>query len=119
MKILTSKHLMHLSLVLVIALLATACAAPAAPATSPTEAPAAQPAAAGPMDELIAAAQAEGMLTTIALPHDWCNYGEMIETFKTKYGLEVDRRRLQLWPHRGIRGSGAALQGRHLGHDPG
>jgi putative spermidine/putrescine transport system substrate-binding protein len=42
------------------------------------------------MAELIKAAQAEGMLTTIALPHDWCNYGEAIETFKTKYGLEVN-----------------------------
>ena len=42
------------------------------------------------MAELIAAAKAEGMLTTIALPHDWCNYGEVIETFKTKYGLEVN-----------------------------
>lgn len=42
------------------------------------------------MDALIAAAQEEGMLTTIALPHDWCNYGEMIETFKAKYGLEVN-----------------------------
>ena len=31
-----------------------------------------------------------GMLTTIALPHDWCNYGEAIETFKAKYGLEVN-----------------------------
>lgn len=44
----------------------------------------------GGMDALIAAAQAEGMLTTIALPHDWCNYGEVIETFKTKYGIEVN-----------------------------
>lgn len=43
-----------------------------------------------PMAKLIAAAQAEGMLTTIALPHDWCNYGEMIDTFKTKYGLQVN-----------------------------
>jgi putative spermidine/putrescine transport system substrate-binding protein len=42
------------------------------------------------MDELIAAAQAEGMLTTIALPHDWLNYGVMIENFKAKYGLEVN-----------------------------
>jgi putative spermidine/putrescine transport system substrate-binding protein len=24
------------------------------------------------------------------LPHDWCNYGEAIETFKAKYGLEVN-----------------------------
>lgn len=44
----------------------------------------------GGMDALIAAAQAEGMVTTIALPHDWCNYGEVIETFKAKYGIEVN-----------------------------
>ena len=42
------------------------------------------------MDQLIADAQAEGTLTTIALPHDWCNYGEMIETFKSKYSMEVN-----------------------------
>ncbi len=42
------------------------------------------------MDELVKAAQAEGMLTTIALPHDWCNYGEAIETFKKKYNIEVN-----------------------------
>ena len=40
--------------------------------------------------ELIDAAKAEGMLTTIALPHDWCNYGEMIQSFKDKYGIEVN-----------------------------
>ena len=43
-----------------------------------------------PLDDLIAAAKTEGQLTTIALPHDWANYGEMIETFKTKYGLTVN-----------------------------
>lgn len=42
------------------------------------------------MDALIAAAKEEGMLTTIALPHDWLNYGIMIEQFKAKYGLEVN-----------------------------
>jgi putative spermidine/putrescine transport system substrate-binding protein len=47
-------------------------------------------AAAGGMEELIAAAQAEGTLTTIALPHDWCGYGDVIEGFKTEYGLEVN-----------------------------
>ena len=31
------------------------------------------------------AAKAEGMLTTIALPHDWCGYGALIEGFKKKY----------------------------------
>lgn len=42
------------------------------------------------MDELVAAAQAEGMLTTIALPHDWCGYGAVIAGFKEKYGIEVN-----------------------------
>ena len=37
------------------------------------------------MDELVAAAKAEGQLTTIALPHDWCGYGAVIDAFKAKY----------------------------------
>ena len=37
------------------------------------------------MDELVAAAKAEGQLTTIALPHDWCGYGAVIDGFKKKY----------------------------------
>ncbi len=44
----------------------------------------------GSMDALIAAAKAEGTLSTIALPHDWCNYGAIIEGFKAKYGLAVN-----------------------------
>ncbi len=47
-------------------------------------------AAAGSMEDLVAAAKAEGELTTIALPHDWCGYGELIENFKTKYGLKIN-----------------------------
>jgi putative spermidine/putrescine transport system substrate-binding protein len=35
--------------------------------------------------DLIAAAKAEGQLTTIALPHDWCGYGAVIDGFKKKY----------------------------------
>jgi putative spermidine/putrescine transport system substrate-binding protein len=73
---------------------ATEMPATESPATeSPaTESPATESPAEGAvnMDELIAAAQAEGMLTTIALPHDWCNYGPVIEGFKAKYGLEVN-----------------------------
>ena len=42
------------------------------------------------MDDLIAAAKKEGTLTTIALPHSWCNYGGAIEGFKKKYGLTVN-----------------------------
>ena len=91
-----------LALFVIAATLLAACGAPAAtevpaaateaPAVA-TEAPAAAteaPVAADPMADLIAAAQAEGTLTTIALPHDWCNYGEAIDTFKAKYGLEVN-----------------------------
>src|SRR6188768_208192 len=37
------------------------------------------------MDELVKAAKAEGQLTTIALPHDWCGYGAVIDGFKAKY----------------------------------
>ncbi|HEY6632047.1 MAG TPA: ABC transporter substrate-binding protein [Rhizobiaceae bacterium] len=41
--------------------------------------------AAEPSAELVAAAKAEGQLTTIALPHDWCGYGAVIAGFKAKY----------------------------------
>jgi putative spermidine/putrescine transport system substrate-binding protein len=37
------------------------------------------------MADLVKAAEAEGTLTTIALPHDWCGYGAVIEGFKAKY----------------------------------
>ena len=53
-----------------------AAAAPAAPEVN--------------LDELVAAAQAEGELTVIALPHDWCNYGEAITAFSAKYGIKVN-----------------------------
>ena len=71
-----------ISFLVVLSMVLTACAPKAA------ETPA--PAAADPMAALIAAAKAEGTLTTIALPHDWCNYGEAIEAFKAKYGLTVN-----------------------------
>jgi putative spermidine/putrescine transport system substrate-binding protein len=47
-------------------------------------------AAAESMDKLVAAAKAEGQLTVIALPHDWCGYGDLIAAFKAKYGLKVN-----------------------------
>ncbi len=37
------------------------------------------------------AAKAEGQLTVIALPHDWCGYGAVIDGFKAKYpGITVN-----------------------------
>ena len=41
------------------------------------------------LDDLIAAAQEEGKLNTIALPPDWANYGEIMQTFGGTYDLEV------------------------------
>jgi putative spermidine/putrescine transport system substrate-binding protein len=45
----------------------------------------AQVATAAGMDDLVAAAKKEGELTVIALPHDWCGYGDVIAGFKAKY----------------------------------
>jgi putative spermidine/putrescine transport system substrate-binding protein len=41
------------------------------------------------IDDLIAAAKSEGAINTIALPPDWANYGEIMETFQSKYGLKL------------------------------
>lgn len=81
----TRRAWMQAGFLMLIATLALgACATPAATtAPEPTT-------AADPMADLVAAAKAEGTLTTIALPHDWCNYGEVIEGFKAKYGLAVN-----------------------------
>ena len=40
--------------------------------------------------EFVKEAKKEGQLNVIALPHDWSNYGEVISTFKKKFGLKVD-----------------------------
>jgi putative spermidine/putrescine transport system substrate-binding protein len=42
------------------------------------------------MEDLAAAAKKEGQLTTIALPHDWCGYGDLIAGFSKKYGITVN-----------------------------
>ena len=82
--------LVHLA---ALALVASACAPGAT--TAPSTAPSPSPAGGAyeqwqPPQDLLAAAKSEGMLTTIALPHDWCNYGESIETFKQRTGLQVN-----------------------------
>ncbi len=75
------------------AILFSACSstvpgASVAPSTAPSAA--ASEGATDPMASLIAAAQAEGGLTTIALPHSWCNYGEMLSGFTAKYGIPIN-----------------------------
>ena len=78
------------------ALLATAACAPPDSKSSSNDsggskaATATSVAAAGGMDALIAAAQKEGTLTTVALPPDWSNYAEVISTFSSKYKIKVN-----------------------------
>ncbi len=92
-------RVMPIAVLLLVVLAIMACAPAAQPtAAPPTAAPQAtampQPTAApqmSDMDKLYEAAKAEGMLTTIALPHDWCNYGGVIDGFKKKYpGITVN-----------------------------
>ncbi|CAN5454393.1 ABC transporter substrate-binding protein [soil metagenome] len=75
------------------AIVFAACSADGGATTAPTSGATTAPgsdAPGDPMADLIAAAKEEGTLTTIALPDDWCNYREMIDTFKSKYGMEVN-----------------------------
>jgi putative spermidine/putrescine transport system substrate-binding protein len=88
----------------VLALVVSACSTPAgstAPSTAASQpaassgaseaAPSGSSAAGGvDMAALEAAAKAEGNLTTIALPHSWCNYGELLTGFNAKYGITIN-----------------------------
>ena len=40
-------------------------------------------------DNILKQAKKEGQINTIALPPDWANYGEIMNTFKKKYGLKL------------------------------
>jgi putative spermidine/putrescine transport system substrate-binding protein len=86
--------------VVVLSLILSACspaattAAPAADAQAPASTvdftTVKSAADAGGMEALIAAAQAEGELNVITLPRDWCNYGEMMDSFSAKYGIKIN-----------------------------
>jgi putative spermidine/putrescine transport system substrate-binding protein len=87
------RHLLYSALIALVVFALSGCTAAIPAAEAPaTEAAAEAPAAEVPagLEELVAAAQAEGELTTIALPRDWCNYGEMIDAFSAKYGIKVN-----------------------------
>ncbi len=88
------------SALLLLTMILSACASATASTAAPTVAAPAKPAVSadkaksaaelGGMDALIAAAKAEGELNVITLPRDWCNYGEMMDTFSKKYGIKVN-----------------------------
>jgi len=96
------KSFVLVSVIVLVALVLAACGPAATEAPQPpaateapvvsTEAPvvATEAPAVDPMAELVAAAQAEGELTVIALPRDWANYGEVIDAFAAKYGIKVN-----------------------------
>jgi putative spermidine/putrescine transport system substrate-binding protein len=80
---------------LAFALVLGACApaATATPQATPSSAASStqsSPTQGASLDALVQAAKQEGTLTVIALPRDWCNYGEAIDTFKSKYGIQVN-----------------------------
>ncbi len=82
----------YLALGAIVAILASACSSAASTAPSASASAAAPGGAAAwtPPADLLAAAKKEGTLSTIALPHSWCNYGEAISTFKTATGLTIN-----------------------------
>jgi putative spermidine/putrescine transport system substrate-binding protein len=67
-----------------------ASTAPASAAPASAAAASAAPASADAMAALVTAAKAEGNLTTIALPHNWCDYGDLLTGFTAKYGIKIN-----------------------------
>ena len=100
----TSRRTLVSALAVGAALAVTACSPPSSEGTTTTNSPAASGSSSaavdaktaqsaadlGGLDALVAAAKAEGELNVIALPPDWANYGEIISTFSTKYGIKVN-----------------------------
>ena len=44
----------------------------------------------GVPQSLVDAARAEGNLTTIALPHSWCDYGDLLKNFSDGFGIKIN-----------------------------
>lgn len=98
------KSFVLVSVIVLVSMVLAACGPTATEAPMPPEAPATEAPVVeteapvvvteapvvDPLAELVAAAQAEGELTVIALPRDWANYGEVIDAFAAKYGIKVN-----------------------------
>jgi putative spermidine/putrescine transport system substrate-binding protein len=78
----TKRLFILVSLLLAASMLLSACK-PAASTAGPSSGNSA-------LDDLVKAAKAEGNLTVIALPHDWCDYGDALAGFKAKYGININ-----------------------------
>ena len=90
-----TRHMIGVVLLGVAASTTLAACGSSSTASSGTTAGAADPKTAssaadlGGMDALVAAAKKEGKLNVITLPRDWANYGELMDTFHTKYGIAI------------------------------
>ena len=85
-----SKRLKVLAGVAGVALAASMLAAMPAGAAASKAATAKSASEVGGLAGLIKLAKAEKELNVIALPRDWANYGEMIDTFSKKYGIKIN-----------------------------
>jgi putative spermidine/putrescine transport system substrate-binding protein len=70
-ELIVSKRLVVLSVMVAVA----GCQTPPAPSST---------------GDLVSLAKQEREVTVIALPHDWCGYGAIVDGFKAKYGLTVN-----------------------------
>ncbi len=92
---------------------ATAAPPTALPSPQPTPTPAASPTPSA-LEFLAPAAQVEGQLNVIALPHDWMNYGEILRTFSNRYNIRI----VELQPNAGSKDELTAIRNsRTLGED--
>src|ERR1700730_16792042 len=89
-----SPHNLAIAGIAALALAAAGCGSSSSPAASgPSDAKwktATTVAAGGGLKALIAAAKKEGTLNVIALPPDWANYGNIIKTFQSTYGIKIN-----------------------------
>jgi len=83
--VIRSRTLAGVALVAATAITLSACAAETAPVSGVDAATATSLADFGSLEELEAAAKAEGQLNVIALPRDWANYGEILDLFAERY----------------------------------
>ena len=68
---------------------APASEAPASEAPTDDTVAAAEPVCGTTVEEIAAAAQAEGQVNLIALPDTWANYKGILESFRSTYGIEA------------------------------
>jgi putative spermidine/putrescine transport system substrate-binding protein len=80
----------HLAAGAVVGMLVAACGSSGSSGSASCGGSAKSASDCGGMDALVAAAKKEGTLNVIALPPDWANYGQIISSFQSKYGITVN-----------------------------